>query len=360
MTPATHRGALFSVTAAAVLLFAVTTMLTSAFRSTRQSRADARYQAGLQLAAAGKNAEAAEEFRAALTYEHSDARYRLALSRSLIESGRWGEASSYLSELAEDDPTSGPINLMLARIATRDHREQEAVTYYQRAVYGLWPDRPAANRTATRFELVALLERTGQQKQVLAELLDLADETPESDLDSRRKNAEMLLAHGSPDHAVELYRGILAAVPHDAAAEKGLADGLFALGDYAGARRAYREAITRGLADPSLGQRIAACDAVIDLDPTLVHLSAGQRFARAQELVRRTLQVAQGCSGISADLTGAAEKAVEERAARRRDGDTVAMLTLAEQLWAARQQTCGPARNSEPALAAVMAKLQKQ
>src|SRR5690348_5680751 len=185
MTPATHRGAILSVAAGLVLLFAFTTVLNSGYRATRQNRAEAHYQAGSTLAAAGRNADAVEEFRAALLYVHNDPRSRLGLARSLIAQGRWGEAESHLSELAEDDPTSGPINLMLARIVVRNRREPEAVTFYQHAVYGLWPDHPAENRTAARFELVALLERNGQEKQVLAELLDLADESPEADYESR-------------------------------------------------------------------------------------------------------------------------------------------------------------------------------
>ena len=63
---------------------------------------------------------------------------------------------------------------------------------------------------------------------------------------------------------------------------------------------------------------------------------------------------------LPADLADEAHKAVEETAARRRDGDTPAMLTLAEQLWKARQDTCAPNAPANPALAAVMAKLQNQ
>ena len=204
-------------------------------------------------------------------------------------------AESHLSELREDDPTSGPINLMLARLEVRDRRQLDAVTYYQRAIYGLWPDHPSENRTTTRFELVALLEREHQEKQVLAELLDLADETPESDYVSRQRVASLLLAHGSPQHASELFRSILEAHPDDAEAEKGLADSLFALGDFLSAHRAYRQAALHEPDDPVIAQRLAASDAVLTLDPTLVRLSGTERFDRSQELVRLALQSAEGC-----------------------------------------------------------------
>ena len=360
MTPATTRGATLSVAVVLISLFAFTTVLNSAYHGTRQSRGEARYRSGLELANAGKNVEAVEEFRAALTYVHNDPRYRMALTRSLIALGRWGEAESHLSELREDDPTSGPINLMLARIASRNRRDPDAVTYYQRAIYGLWPDHSAENRTAARFELVGLLERDHQDKQVLAELLDLADETPETDFVSRQRVGTMLLAHGSPQHADELFRGILAAHPGDAVAEKGLADAEFALGDFLEARKAYRKANEHGLKDAAIQERIAACDAVLDLDPTQVRMSAGERFERAQKLVRLCLQSVLGCTTLPADLADAAEKATMETNDRRRDGDTVTMLNLAEQLWKARQDSCGSNAPSDPALAAVMGKLQKQ
>ncbi|HEV2446524.1 MAG TPA: tetratricopeptide repeat protein, partial [Candidatus Sulfopaludibacter sp.] len=86
------RGVAVSVTAAAVFLFAFTTALNSAYRATRQSRAEARYQEGQALFSAGRYEDAAEEFRAALTYVHADSRFALALVRSLMQLGNWAEA----------------------------------------------------------------------------------------------------------------------------------------------------------------------------------------------------------------------------------------------------------------------------
>ncbi len=127
VTPATTRGATLSAAAALVLLFLFTWPVNNAYRNTRQARAEARFHAGEALAARGQNAAAEEEFRAALTYMHNDPRYRMALARSLIEQGRWGEAESYLSEL---------------------RRQQDAVTYHQRAIYG--DGRRVPRRTARR------------------------------------------------------------------------------------------------------------------------------------------------------------------------------------------------------------------
>lgn len=355
----TSRNAVWA-SAALVLLFSFATVLNSAYRATRRNRAEDRYHDGLALAGAGRDAAAVDEFRAALTYEHNDARYTLALARSLVKLGRWSEAETYLNELREDDPTDSAINLMLARIAAQNRRGPDAVTYYQRAIYGMWPEHSEQSRIAARFELVDLLDRGRQNKQALAELLQLAGDVPARDYVTTQRVAALLLAHGSPDHAAELYRAILAAQPHNAAAREGLADALFAMGDYAGARTAYRAAQRDGASGSTLDQRLAISESVLQLDPTQMRLSGSQRFERARELLDRTQASAAQCGAISPDLAASAQQALASSGKRRRDGDTVQLLTLAEQIWKDRPARCAPQSESDRALDAVMAKLQKQ
>lgn len=356
----TSRNALVWVSAALVLLFSFATLLNSAYRATRRNRAEERYRGGLALAAAGSDAEAVDEFRAALIYAHNDARYTLALARSLVKLGRTSEAETYLDELREDDPTDAAINLMLARIAAQNRREDDAVTDYQRAIYGFWPEHSDQSRVTARFELVGLLDRRRQSKQALAELLQLADAVPPRDIPTRRRVAALLLSHGSPDHAADLDRAILASQPHDAAARQGLADALFAMGDYAGARNAYRLAQRNGASDAALDQRLAISDTVLQLDPTQMRLTAGQRFDRARELLDRVQSSAAQCGEISPGLTENARQLLAASEKRRRDGDTVQLLTLAEQIWKDRPAGCAPQSAADQALDAVMAKLQRQ
>jgi tetratricopeptide (TPR) repeat protein len=360
MSPATSRGALISVAAALVLLFSFTSVLSSAYHATRHSRAEVLYHAGLALAAAGRDAEAADQFRAALTYEHNDPEYRMALAKSLIALGRLKEAETHLNELREDDPTSGPINLMLARVAAGDKRQDEAVIHYHRAIYGFWREKPEENRIAARFELVDYLIKTGQEKQLLAELLNLVDDLSPNDLTGRMKAARLLLEHGSPQHAAGQFRAVLAAQPNNAAGSEGLGDALFAMGDFVGARNAYRAAERHRSQDPALQHRLQLAESALSLDPTLVHLSSAQRFARAQELVRRTLDVAQPCHAADDALTSEAQAAIAEKPSRRQDGDALKYLNMADRLWRARQQACGNQPPTDEALAAVMSKVEKQ
>jgi tetratricopeptide (TPR) repeat protein len=357
---ATNRGAAVSVAAALVLLFSFTTVLNSAYHATRRNRAEARYQHGLALAGAGQHAAAAEEFRAALTYEHADSRFTLGLARSLMELGRWTEAETYLGELREEDPTDGPVNLMLARIAAREHRDSDAVIYYQRALYGYWSDHAEENRIAARFELVTLLDRGHQDQPALGELLHLAAEVPAANSASRRVVAQLLLAHGAPQQAEALFHSILSAHPHDAATEEGLADAHFAMGDYATARRVYLAAHKDGAADAASEQRLAVCESVLELDPTLVRLSAAERSERARELLRRVVDSVSRCAALPPDLAAAAQSALAEKGRRQRQRDSEELLTLAAQIWKARQDLCGRQAESGGALNIVIAKIQTQ
>jgi tetratricopeptide (TPR) repeat protein len=338
----------------------ITGFLTRAYYTTRSSRAEALYQEGMRLAGAGHSAQAADRFRAALVYEHNSEKYRLALARSLMDLGRWDEAETHLSELSEDDPTNGPINLMLARIAGQAHRDSDAVLYYQRAIYGYWPEHPIENRTSARFELIGIFKRDGQPRQVLAELLDLAAEVPEDDAATRRRIATLLLTNGSPDHAAEIYRAVLANDRSDGAAEKGLGDALFDESDFVGARNAYRAASRDGLEDPTIEDRLKECNTVLQLDPTLVRLSANERFDRARQLLDLTSAAARQCTALPADTDAAAQKLMQEKPSRRRDGDTVEMITLAQQVWKLRHDACAQPAAPDEALTAVMAKIQKQ
>lgn len=354
------RGALLSAAAAAVLLFSFTTLLNSAYRATRRSRAEERYQHGMTLFAGGQYADAAEDFRAALTYEHTGQRYTLALARSLMEMGDWTEAASYLAELSEDDPTNGSVNLMLARIAVRDRHDPEAITYYQRAIYGYWSDHPDENRIAARFELVGLLDRTRQGSQALAELLQLAGEVPAKDETDGQRVAALLLSHGASQQAADLYHSMLATDPNNGALRVGLGDARFALGDYAGARNAYRAARRDGVNNPSVQQRLETSESVLELDPFMPRLGAQARLARERELLRRVAQSALRCTALTPELFSAMQGTLAPEHSKQHPSDAADPLTLAEQIWQERQTKCSSQPEPDRALGIVMANVQKQ
>ncbi len=357
----TARGAFVGVGVALFILFILITLLSRAYHNTRRSRAEERYREGVHQADKGRNVQAADDFRAALVYEHDDPKYRFALAKALISLGRWEEADSHLMELEQRDPTNGPINQMLARLAIRAGRYNEAIDEFNRAIYGYWPQDPEQNRIAARFELIQVLDQEGMQKQVLAELLALAGEVPDSDVATRSKIASMLLSHHSPQHAAEMYRSILAAHPRDAEAEQGLGEAAFEMGDYVAARNAFRSAERYGASGPEIAERLSLSEAILNLDPTQVRLSASQRRQRSLELLRRTLAAVNACTTPPPDLTASAEQILKAKPKRRRsDDETSNMLTLAEDFWNLRQTACPQKPEPDQALAAVMAEIEKQ
>ncbi len=348
-----------SVAAALVVLCTATTFAGRAYHLARRSRAEASYRAGVELAARGRYAQAAADFRAASVYEHDDRKYRFALAQTLMALKSWNEAENYLLELRAADPTSGPVNLMLARVDAEEGRDAEAVDNYHRAIFGSWPDHAQQNRIATRFELIGLLEREGRQKDVLAELLQQAGDTPAADAATQQRVADALMAWGAPEHAAEVYHGILSVHPRDAAAHQGLGDADFALGDFASAHRAFDSAARFGGSLPGLARRLALTNSILELDPTMFRLTANQRFERARELLERTLNVSAGCS-LPPDVTATAQQVLTQANRRVRNGETLEMLMLAQGVWKDRTAACPQQPVTDQALAALMSKMIKQ
>src|ERR1035438_1131473 len=132
--------------------------------------------------------------------------YRLALGLALVNAGSLDEASIYLNATLKENPGSGPANLGLARIAARQGKIDEAIGYYQRAIYGQWPQKTPERRLDTRLELVETLAKAGRSAQAQAELLTTAAALPD-DLALRQRVARMLIDYGVPESAVQLLRG---------------------------------------------------------------------------------------------------------------------------------------------------------
>lgn len=131
---------------------------------------------GQALAKRGSHAKALEQFRAALLVNRASTEYRLALSESLVALGRLGEASLHPQEVLRHDPSQALPNLLLARIAASRGRTEDAVGYYQRAIFGFWDPGEAGLRMQARWELIDRQAKMGAVKQVIAGLLEAAAE----------------------------------------------------------------------------------------------------------------------------------------------------------------------------------------
>jgi tetratricopeptide (TPR) repeat protein len=343
------------------ILFGLTDSLNKFYRGERGRRAEAHYRSGEALARAGKQAEAVEEYHAALTFAKNNGRYELALAMSLMELGRLDEAVSHLTELHDSDPNNAEIDLLLARIEAKQGRTEDAVASYHQAIYGLWPDDPKQNRLQARFEVADLLARTGQSRQMLAEVLALGDEAPD-DSATLDRIGELLLRQNSAEHAAEIFARALKVNPRDPAATLGAARADFLRGNYVLAANRARRAARLDPGNAQAQQLADECAEILSLDPTLVSLSAMQRYDRSRTLVERTQAALESCLGArepDADTQALEAAAHDFLAHKRREGDTPAGISLAGRIWAVRQQLCGRAPASDEALELVMEKVAK-
>lgn len=351
-----------AVFVALAALFALTGVVTGAYRSERHSMAEQHYQLGSALARQGRNHQALEQFQAALSFSHDNPEYQLALARALLDLGRLEEAESHLRELRQNDPTDGVVNLLLARIAARQGKTDDAVVYYHTAIYGLWPEQPEQRRIKTRLELVDMLMKRGGKRQALAELLEMMDRVPADDIATRQRLGTLLLACDAPKQAAEVFENIVRRQSHNAEAYAGLGEAEFARGGYRQAQDAFRQAVRWKADDAEAQKRLDVCEQILALDPDARGLSAVQRFERSRRLLEEIAADAEQCSQERQmplpEALVTARKLLARRPARRpADQATQENLSLAGQLWSVRTQACGQPGESGQALALVMAQL---
>jgi tetratricopeptide (TPR) repeat protein len=288
--------------------------------------------------------------------------YQLALGLALVNAGSLDEASIYLNEALKENPGSGPANLGLARIAARQGKIDEAIGYYQRAIYGQWPQKTPERRLDTRLELAETLGKAGRSAQAQAELLTTAAALPD-DLALRQRVARMLIDYGVPESAVRLLSGDTEKENPDSATYLLLGDAEFAAGDYTAAQRDFDAALRTDPGDAAAARQSEICGQVLALDPTLDGVPAAERFRRSRELLQQVLGEVVLCAKAGAgndDAVRAAQLALAGHKRPESYSDAAeANEATARQLWAERLKRCS-APAAEDAAALVMEKLARR
>ena len=98
-----------------------------------------------------------------------------------------------------------------------------------------------------RFELAALLEKSGQKTQAIAELL--AASGAAHDPTMKKKIGQLLLSYGAPREAADVFRDMVRTDDRDADAYAGLGEAELALENYQEARDAFQKALDRNPSD---------------------------------------------------------------------------------------------------------------
>ena len=351
-------------------LLGATGYLSASFHTYQEYRGERHAERAQVFAAAGDHEGSIDEYREALTYSRDNPDYRLNLTVALYEAGRLAEAETYLRELLATNPTSAIPHLYLAQIAADRGQAEEAVSHYRSAIYGRWPSDPVQRRIQTRFALVRLLEQGDEPMQAVAELLELRDEVPDNpDVESRV--GWSLLLVGAPGRALEVFESLVARDATDAVAYSGMAEAEFALDHYLTARTLFRRALSLDPRLTHLHQRLALCDEIILLDPTIRGLGRVSRYERSAEMLERALAVLDACFQAPADGVGpmqvspptamardTARRWIDGVESRPQDDDaTEENLTLVERLWRATQERCPDAEAVDPVLSRLVGKL---
>ncbi len=364
-------GAVFLVM---ILSFVVTGLLTGSFNAERRQRARLHYQTAKTLSDYGYYERAIEEYREALNFDRGNVDYRLGLALSLYRLKRFNEAKLHLIELHSSDPNRGLVSQLLAQIAVREERWDEAITYYRNAVYGRWPGNPQQNRIRVRFELIELLEKREQRMQAVSELLELLREAPDN-ADVKRRIGWHFLEAGAPDNASEVFADLIRSAPQNPLYYLGRGKAEFALGNYLTARSQFRRALRLDPSNSEVQQLLDLTNEINRLDPTSPGIDAGLRYRRSLEIVKRALELIEYClNPLGAKLVGPpapvpASVADPLKRARnlvrgktrqpRNDKSVQANISLAEALWRRQQELCPASEKRDEALRHVLRELSR-
>ena len=365
--PSSVAAALTGALAALVGLCIVIGFLTHFYRVESRAKAQEFFQEGNKLAQGGQDQEAIEKYRNALSISHSS-EHRLALALLLIKVGNLDEASIYLQELLKDNPTSGIVNVGLARVAAAQGRTQEAVNYYHRGIFGTWPAQSEDSRIQAWFELVDVLAKSGAKKQASTELQALLDRVP-NDLEAKKRIGRLLLENGAPKESADVFRDILHQQRRDAAPYAGLGEAEFAQGDYFAAQEAFGNALRLNPADERSRDRLKLCEQIVATDPTIRGLNSAERYRRSERLVEETLGVLEQCMASHGDAATADSvrellDSAHQSIARRQRPPFYADAaernnSLAEQLWTTREKVCGAASGANEPLERVLSHISR-
>lgn len=339
-TPAEFLATFALILAAIAGLLIFDTALARVDARGRKVYAAREFTTGERLVAQGKVDEGVEHLRAASTLDGENSAYGVALAQATLAAGRPSAAEQMLLPLLERNPTDGAANLAMARVLAKEGRNEEAKSYYHRAIYGSWPSDKPESRTAARFELIDLLARTNAKQELLAELLPIQDDST-NDVAQRKRIAHLFIVAGSPSRAVTIYRELLSRDARDADSYVGLAEAALSLGDFATARVDLIAAQKLTPEDSArLQARVILTDSVIALDPTQRGLSIGEQARRTRNLVQMTLASVRSCLKVQAPEVAAG---LDSASALLREGQSQSIeqsLLLAEHLWGLRRTNC--------------------
>ncbi len=216
------------------------------------------------------------EFRAALLYSRGNYDYQLNLAEALLGLHRTSEAGAYLSNLREQQPENGLVNLELARIAAQEGDTETALRYYHNATYAAWPSDQEVQRRNARLELIEFLLRSNANAQAQSELIALAANLGDDPTQQARVGNLFLRVHDY-EHALAEYSLSLKSQRDNPPALAGAGLAAFELRQYDLAQRYLEAAVDADPGDAQSASRLKSAELVLQMDPFRRRLPASQR-----------------------------------------------------------------------------------
>ena len=286
----------FSLVALA-LAFTVAGTASRLYHDQQTSMAQQWYQRGNAELDAGHATEAVEDFSNSVVYARDNDLFALRLAQAFIAAGRPQEAQAHLEELWERAPSSGIVNLELARLAARNGDVSGTVRSYNNAIYGVWDGtEQQEKRRSAEFELYGFLMSQGQKPQAEAELMAIASALP-ADPTLHIQVGKLMLSDGDFTHALSEFRAALEADPAQPEALADAGKAAFELGDYPAAVRYLEQAIRNKTSDPMAAQILETSRAALSLDPFDTRLGNSDNSRRASRALALAITRIDSCTG---------------------------------------------------------------
>jgi len=206
-------------------------------------------------AAAGKSAQAQEDYRRVLHINPDNTAALSGLAESLEAEGRWRDAMSYLSRLIEVQPNNSSALLRLARMKSwQSDTRLESLKLFARA---LKADPQNEDILVGYAEVLSWSRATRPQARSCYELALRQNPRNLRALDGE---AQLLAWAGESDRALELYDEVLASNPSDVGALRGKAEIFNWRGRHEEARMLVARAMLAAPADERTITELARAD----------------------------------------------------------------------------------------------------
>jgi tetratricopeptide (TPR) repeat protein len=279
-----------------VVLFLITFFLFRSFSSHRQELAQRWSSRGQAAIKANHPDQAIVALRTALSYAPGERSYELLLAQALGEAGHTEESYNYYLGLWETEPGNGPINLSLARLASKKNDVQTAINYYRASIYGTWEGDGTIRRREVRLELSQFLRAHHDFSSARTELLIAGGNAPD-DLPLELTLAPLLEQANAPHDALNYYQKILAQEPKNWTAllaagrleyDSGHFDAAHRLLEQAAQEQTSQEQVIHKQETPATIQEAMSPDmkAMLDNSARIVALAPSKKLPNSERVTR--------------------------------------------------------------------------